>query len=45
MLLLNSLSPNIWELAVPLTRGYGIAYPTDLEQVMYDRLEKLLDTV
>ncbi len=33
------------ELAVPLTRGYGIAYPTDLEQVMYDRLEQLLDTV
>ena len=33
------------ELAVPLARGYGIAYPTGLEQVMYDRLEKLLDTV
>jgi len=33
------------ELAVPLARGYGIAYPTDLEQVMSDRLEQLLDTV
>jgi hypothetical protein len=33
------------ELAVPLAREYGITYPTDLEQVMYDRLEKLLDTV
>ncbi len=33
------------ELAVPLSRKYGMAYPTDLEQVMYDRLEKLLDTV
>jgi predicted nucleotidyltransferase len=32
------------DLAVPLARGYGIAYPTDLEQVMYDRLEQLLDT-
>ena len=33
------------ELAVPLTREYGIAYPADLERVMHDRLEKLLDTV
>ena len=32
------------DLAVPLARGYGIAYPTDLEQVMYGRLEQLLDT-
>jgi hypothetical protein len=31
------------ELAVPLTRRYGIAYPTDLEQVIFDRLEKLVD--
>ena len=33
------------ELAVPLARGYGIGYPTDLEQVMLDRLEQLLDTL
>ena len=31
------------ELAVPLTRRYGIAYPTDLEQVLFDRLEKLVN--
>jgi hypothetical protein len=33
------------ELAVPLARAYGIGYPTDLEQVMLDRLEQLLDTL
>ena len=32
------------ELTIPLARKYGIAYPTDLEQVMYGRLEQLLDT-
>jgi predicted nucleotidyltransferase len=31
------------ELAVPLARAYGIAYPADLERVMIDRLEKLVD--
>ncbi len=33
------------ELAVPLAREYAIAYPADLEQVMYDRLEQFLDSV
>jgi hypothetical protein len=33
------------ELAIPLARTHGIAYPTDLEQVMSDRLGQLLDTV
>ena len=33
------------ELAVPLTQGYGKAYPTALEQVISARLEQLLDTV
>jgi predicted nucleotidyltransferase len=33
------------ELAIPLAQTYGIAYPTDLERVMYDRLEQLRDAV
>jgi predicted nucleotidyltransferase len=31
------------ELAVPLARRYGIAYPTALQQVMSDRLEQVVD--
>ena len=33
------------ELAVPLAQTHGIAYPIDLERVMYERLEALLVTV
>ena len=31
------------DLAIPLARRYGIAYPTDLEQVMSARLEQFVD--
>ena len=33
------------ELAVPLAQTHGIAYPIDLERVVYERLEALLVTV
>ncbi len=30
------------EVAPPLARAHGIAYPVDLERVMSDRLQKVL---
>jgi len=33
------------ELAIPLAQTYGIAYPADLERMMYDRLERLQNRV
>lgn len=33
------------ELAIPLAQAYGIVYPTELERMMYGRLEQLRDAM